>query len=98
MGEAEAASRGGEDLEVEGVEELLDVEEQRGGGRGCPRATGRRDLGGGRLPPYDVGGGLQLSRAENGRVPGEGRLPGSGARLDDGAEDTVERGEDPDGP
>ena len=64
-GEVEAAG-GGENPEVEGIEELLDVEEQRRGSGGRPRAPGGGDLSGGRLPPDHVGGGLGLSRAEDG--------------------------------
>ena len=78
-GEIGAAGCRGEDPNIEGIEELLDVEEQRRGGRGCPRAPGGGDLSGRRLPPDDVGGGLPLSRAEDGRVAGEADLPGAGA-------------------
>ena len=76
---------------IEGVEELLDVEEQRRSGGGCPRAPGGGDLSGRRLPPDDVGGGLPLSRAEMGRVAGEADLPGAGAAFDHRAEHAAER-------
>ena len=82
--EPESASSGSEDPKVKRVEELLDVEHECRGGGGRARPAGSGDLSGGRLPPYDVGGGLGLSRAENGGGAGEGDLPRAGAALDDG--------------
>ena len=97
-GKVEAGGGRGEDLEVEGVEELLDIQEQRCSGRGSPRATSRGDLCGRGLSPDDVSGGFPLPRAEDWRCAGKGGLPGAGAAVDDGAEHAVERGEDADGP
>ena len=97
-GEAEAASGCSEDRKVEGVKELLDVDEQRRGGGGRPRAAGSGDLRRGRLPPYDVRGGLGLPRAEDGGVAGEADLPGAGAALDNRPEDAVERRKHPNRP
>ena len=83
-------------LETENVKLLLDVGEQRGRRSAASLPAGPKDLGRGRLPPYDVRGGLGPARTEDVGGAGEATFPLACALIDHRPQKAVERGEHPD--